>query len=683
MLKNYAIYPEQLKQIAQEFRNTPDFSLKIIERILGTDLNNENGMTKALIKLNGIDDFVNLIALHLGMKNIDIKKAVDLYINRYGLEQITLTGSEALTLMFLLAKVNHVFAYPGTSELNICNDLIKAKIKITNGRGDKESAFMAGGACLDSPGNAAAILHGARGLTNATGAIADINRNEIGAIFIVGLPSTFSSIFLPPHGEKNLIKSIGNFVKRSYEITEVVDSFDDSKKALTKARNFVQKIKEAIILTKSLPIGPTLVGIPQDAFEKRWIPFELLPKEYKNLDNINLISRNEIKKVCRLISTKKNPLILIDDFLFKSPDIKKQLVLFAQIVKAPILQIHYLRGPLLFEKLSVKQNPYFIGFYEINNSVHQRLMQKTDLLITLEDRNAYPRVVGELPDCLKIAITSNPDMTVKNGYLTTRDYLLSGNVTNIIKNISQEISIKNKKIKEFKKYCLKLRKLPQSKEKINQKYQFMRDEISEELGKIFKQVKKPVLIDDSQMFGGILIENYDKYPTNLRVFGDHGAFIGGGMAYAAGLALSSYQEYSVFCSLGDQSFVNGLQSLVCVGENKIKVIYIVCNNGKSVSLFKQSLSQDKYAFNNGKNRFLYNVSSLDYATVAKITGLASYQIKFDPDSNNARLKNPKRLWRNFLQKALKNKGPVLIELILPSNEDAWSGIWSIKGNERR
>ena len=92
-----------------------------------------------------------------------------------------LTGAEALAVILKKEGVKYIFAYPGTSELAICNTILQTPgLNLINGRGDKETAFMAAGGSLLRPSHAVAVLHGARGLTNATGAIADANRNEIG-----------------------------------------------------------------------------------------------------------------------------------------------------------------------------------------------------------------------------------------------------------------------------------------------------------------------------------------------------------------------------------------------------------------------------------------------------------------------------------------------------------------------
>ena len=59
--------------------------------------------------------------------------------------------------------------------------------------------------------------------------------------------------------------------------------------------------------------------------------------------------------------------------------------------------------------------------------------------ITVEDRNLYERVVGQLPRCPKIAINSDPDKVVKNEYLAPGDALLVGNPAAILARLAERL----------------------------------------------------------------------------------------------------------------------------------------------------------------------------------------------------------------------------------------------------
>ncbi len=582
-------------------------------------------------------------------------------------KQKLLTGAEVLVSILESVGIKNIFAYPGTSELVLCDSILRRKtISLINGRGDKESAFMASGGCMMTPLKAAAILHGARGSTNALGAISDACRNEVPILFIVGLPSTASQPFLPPHGEWNLIKKLGNFVKASTEITDI---------SLSSAKTYCSKIYEALQSCIAYPQGPVIIGIPQDVSEKKWIPENYV--SYINIKKaiIQRSSQQKVKTALNLIKKSSKPLLYIDDFFYKYQNSKKIISQLAESLGSPIFQVLYGRGPMLFERLTQRDSSHFLGCYDPTSSNHQKIMFEADLLITIEDRNMYPRVVNKLPQCKKIAFTSNPTMTRKNNYLMRNDLVVEGNVGIIIEEIASELKSDHKR----KSWVTEKHKRSFSENQKDSAYSFMRYNIAKILSEIFINIKSPMLVDDSQMFGGLLAEEYELFPSKLRVFGDHGAFIGGGLALATGLAKCEARS-TVFCTLGDQSFTNAVQGLIAAVEQKIKIIYIICNNSKSVSLMKQILSQDSSAFETGKNTFLNN-APINYSAITKSLGIPTHTIPYIPNHKNKFYAFPDDVFKKALSQALIINGPSFIELILPSDPEAWKGIWSVKGNE--
>jgi hypothetical protein len=56
------------------------------------------------------------------------------------------TGAETVAALVAAAGLRSAFAYPGTSELELCRQLDAAGIRLHNSRGDAEAVFMAAGA---------------------------------------------------------------------------------------------------------------------------------------------------------------------------------------------------------------------------------------------------------------------------------------------------------------------------------------------------------------------------------------------------------------------------------------------------------------------------------------------------------------------------------------------------------
>ncbi len=52
---------------------------------------------------------------------------------------------------------------------------------------------------------------------------------------------------------------------------------------------------------------------------------------------------------------------------------------------------------MLFERIHYNEIDNFIGWLNPFSSMHTEILNSCDLLITIEDRNMYSRVVGYLP----------------------------------------------------------------------------------------------------------------------------------------------------------------------------------------------------------------------------------------------------------------------------------------------
>jgi acetolactate synthase I/II/III large subunit len=582
-----------------------------------------------------------------------------------------LSGAEAVGQILRFAGVRTLFAYPGTSELALCAAIDGlSDVSLVSARGDREAAFMAGGASWLRPATSAAILHGARGSTNACGAIADLRRNEIGALLLVGLPSTRSARFLPPHGEERLIEGLGTFAKHAVRI-----GAPSRRSRETAARRLVRALTAAIALARTPPAGPTLVGIPQDVLENRWVPQDALDEPARHVSAPPKAS--ELDDAYKTLAHARRCVILADDYLLRDRGAVAILDEFAALLDARVFQVRYRRGPMLFERLSPRAVPSFAGWYDPDDPTHRQLFAEADVLVTLEDRNAYPRVVGDLPACAKVAFTSDAAKTRKNGYLSEEDVVVVGVVGDLLRILVQRLRVRHRSTHELPVSLLERARavgaVPRRRDAP------VRDAIGAELGCHFRAMRNPVLVDDSQMFGGLLAEVYDAFPDDLRIFGGHGGFVGAGIAYATGLALNE-PDTSVTCAIGDQSLTNGLQALIATGEQRARVVYVVCNNGESVSLHKEfaELTRDDRL-----PPWLRNAPNLKYTPLARAFGIPAATVDWTTCVDEDGVARAARELRAELKHARETGGPTLVEILLPALGPTWDGIWITKGFDER
>lgn len=570
-----------------------------------------------------------------------------------------LTGAEATALVLRQEGVRLAFAYAGTSELALCDSLVRVPdMRLVNGRGDGATVFMAAGASLLAPGRAAAVLHGARGLTNALGAIADARRNEVGLLAVVGLPSTSSARFLPPHGEPDLLARIRTFATWSYEAGPVPA---DRRERTARAARYVEAVRTALRRCRTAPTGPVLVGLPQDVAETPWLPLSTLDTPAAADDR----PPSDLDHARRQLAATRRPVVLVDDYLLRHDGAKQALADFAGRLGAPVLQIRYHRGAMLFERLRTTDVPSFSGWYDPADPVHRELMDSADLLVTVEDRNAYPRVLGPLPGCRKLAITSDAHKAAKNDYLRDGDVVVEGNPVTLLRALTDG------------RVAAAAPEAPEPAAESDPDtgpVAALRTGVVEALAEALRDAAVPVIVDDSQMFGGLVCERYDLLPPAVRVFGDHCGFVGSGISYATGLAVSE-PGVRVLCLLGDQAFVNGLQGLVAAGEERAAVVFVVCNNGRSVSLFTQAAVHPEW-FDELTHPHLRNPENVDYAAAARALGLAAWQVEVRPDGTlDAGLAELDRA----LREAVATGEPSLVELRLPPDPALWAGIWLAHG----
>jgi acetolactate synthase-1/2/3 large subunit len=628
-----------------------------------------DGLAVACVKLLGGTDLAEALA-DGSFDARECEQAIRGYLE--STPEVLLSGADVAALVSRSHGVEVAFAYGGTSELVLCDRLSRVgALKLVNSRGDKEAAFFAAGASLLTPWRALAVIHGARGLTNACGAVADARRSELATVCLVGLSSTGSAPFLPPHGETGLLESISHFAKGWWEAPPVSD---DSSERRDQAVAFVKALQLTFADAATRPHGPRLFGIPQDVAETPWLDVDVVAEM---LDPAPRPPRREprpevIDTAAALVNQASRPVVLIDDYAFRYRSMRPLLASLAHLTGAAVLQVRYTRGPMMHERLSSQEVPQFRGWYDPGNPDHVAAMEDADLLITVEDRNMYPRVVGPLPACRKLALTSDRSKVEKNQYLVDGDLAVEGDVDLILKGLLEQVRASQTAASPIE--------VDDGSSETPNVARAVRSRIGQAIGEALDLHRTPVLVDDSSMFGGLISDEYDSLPVRTRVLGAHGGFVGSSMPLATGLAFGD-PEAKVICLTGDQGFTNGCQALVAAGECGIGPVYVVANNGESVSLLKQGTSQDPTLFDYQAFSHLGNGAALSYAGVAKSMGVACAVIDLSDLSSPDRIDAGIRSLKRQLVAGLRDAAPHMIELRLPGLSEFWSGIWESTGRE--
>lgn len=588
---------------------------------------------------------------------------------------VELTGAEMVAAILAGSGVRKAFIYAGTSEIALGDAIERVNgIQLINGRGDKESAFMAAGASLLAPNSGVAVLHGARGLTNAMGAVADARRSEAGTVFLVGLPSTGSARFLPPHGEAGLLAGLSGLVDWQWEARAVPD---DAGERAREADLFTGQLRRALAFAARAPHRPAVFGIPQDVAERRWLALSSLA--FPETDPAPAIDQVTLELAAGRLAAAERPLLLIDDYALRFDGIRPALQELSAATGAPVLQVSYRRGPMLFERLRRDEVANFAGGLDRFDPAHEELLRSCDLLLTVEDRNIYERVVGRLPKCPTIAVNTDPEKVRKNEYLTEEDVLVVGDPARVLRALEATARAPSGARAARPPWSAPAGAGAGSTaaEKASASVGRGRRAIARALADTLAGWAAPVLVDDSQMFGGLIAEYYDDLPLGLRVFGGHGAFVGSGLACATGLAIA-HDDVRVLCTLGDQAFTNSFQGLVAAVQQRARVLFVVCNNGESVSLKKQGAASHGPA----ERPWLSNPASLRYHAVAAALGVPVERAAVPLDGDGGAIDAGVQELSAALARASAVAGPSMVELVLPSAPAVWAGIWITQGFDR-
>jgi acetolactate synthase I/II/III large subunit len=429
------------------------------------------------------------------------------------------------------------------------------------------------------------------------------------------------------------------------------------------SREFLGTVNAAIAALSDRPAGPVLLGVPQDVLSARFVPAAdiVAPPEI-----LREALEPGLAEVSSVIARAERPLILVDDYVFGAgPGAEEALGNFAACIGAPVLQVAYLRGPMLFQQIRPEKVPGHLGHYDVNDPEHQELIRAADLLITVEDRNMYPRVVGPLGASRKVALTSSHPAVRKNGYLADDGLVAVGNVVKTLDALSALQTPRSP-----------WRQPPPGTEQPGQRTSAGGRELVACLSAGLSTALRPVLVDDSQMFGGLIGKNYDLLPAGTLVYGSHGGFVGSGLPTSIGLAVA-HRDRTVICTLGDHGFTNAVQALAVACDQQVPILVLVCNNGGSVSLRKQSSAD---GLGTATSDFLGNCRGFDYAAAARSFGMEAVRITWpDCPPGDERTAEAGRLLRQRIEAAVGCRTPYLIELAVPGSQEFWAGVWSVRG----
>jgi len=556
------------------------------------------------------------------------------------------TGAEIVVESLVKEKVKHIFGIPGGVLLPIFDKLYGSPIRVILSRHEQGASHMADGYSRSTGKVGVCIATSGPGATNLTTGLATAHLDSIPVVAITGQVATHL---------------IGNDAFQEADATGITRSVTKHNYLVKDVKELAGVIKEAFYIAASGRPGPVHIDIPVDVQRAKtefiW-PQDHSIRSYKpNYQGHPL----QIKRAAELIAKSEKPLLYVGGGVVSS-GAYEELKRLAERADIPVIVTLMANGTFPHE------HKLYVGYVGMHGKYSANMaMQKCDCLISCGAR-FDDRVTGNLssfsPNSKKIHIDIDPTSIGKN---VPVDVPVVGDVKQVLSVLVEHISKKEHKkwIKQINEWE-RLHPLSYGKTKEGYpKPQY----VIQTLHKITKGAAVVVTgVGQHQMWS---MQWYPtSYPRHFLSSGGLGT-MGYGFPASVGAKMANPNK-EVVCIDGDGSFQMTMTEMATVVREKVKVIVIVLNNG-FLGMVRQW--QDMFY---GK-RYSYTCFAAAGGTVPAGYEYDHAKQKYVPDFmkfadaygvKGIRITKSKEV-EPGLKKAIASKGPVLVEVLTPPEENVF------------
>ncbi len=531
-------------------------------------------------------------------------------------------ASDAIVKSLLNEDVDTIFGYPGAAVIDLYESLRKSKIRHVLVRQEQAAAHSASGYARVSGKVGVCIVTSGPGATNLITGIATAYMDSIPLVIITGQ-----------------VKSamIGRDVFQEADITGATESFTKHSYLVKNANDLPRIIKEAFYIASTGRPGPVLIDIPSDVqagkLEKYTYPETVDIRGYKPTVRGHI---GQIKRAVKAISESKRPLIVAGGGVLLS-NAAGELNCFVDKSKIPV--VHTLMG----KGAIPTNNPYYVGMVGTHGFPQaNRAMAKSDLLIFIGARIA-DRAWGGFGDKMLenvrvIHIDVDPAEIGKN---LGSHIPLVGDAKNILSEMvsKTEPLDTNEWLKELETYKKDVQR--SASDLVNPKYAI--ELLSRKLN------DKAVMVADvgqNQIWAARNFE--DKTGRCFLTSGGLGT-MGYSLPAAVGAKFASPKR-QVVAVVGDGGFQMSQYELGTISSNNLGIIILLFNNSRlgMVRELQDNCYGALMAVELDKNPDFIKLCDAYRINGVRVTDNSMLEDAFD--------------------KAIKHKGPFLVECVVASDE---------------
>lgn len=533
-----------------------------------------------------------------------------------------LTGSDIVVQSLIDEGVDIVFGYPGGQVINLYDSLYKYQDKIRHilTCHEQGAAHAADGYARATGKVGVCIATSGPGATNLVTGIATAYMDSIPMVAITGnVPMSL----------------LGKDSFQEVDITGITMPITKHNYIVKDINDLQEVIKKAFYIAKEGRPGPVLIDIPKNIQVEKVEYKKLKPLEVARKEE--LIYEDKVNEAIELINNSKKPFIYVGGGAITS-DASKDVVELAEKINSPIC------NSLMGIGVIPKEHPLLTGMIGMHGTKASNISAtKCDLFIALGARFS-DRVISNpenLSNAKILHIDVDPAEINKNIKV---DLSVVGDLKLVLQRILPHIN--EKKNKEWIEHVEYLKTLnaykKEEEEKLTPEYFF----------EVLNKLNQGNLIISTEVGQHQMwTAQYFKFnaPRRLITSGGLGT-MGFGLGASIGAQLGK-PDCKVINIAGDGSFMMNCNELATAVKNNLPIVVVIMNNN-----VLGMVRQWQTLFFDGR----YSNTTLDRKTdlvkLAEAFGAEGYRV------------TEKDELEGVLQKALKSKGPVVIDYVIDNDK---------------
>jgi benzoylformate decarboxylase len=520
----------------------------------------------------------------------------------------TITGRSAFLSLLKDEGVTHLFGNPGTTELPIM-DALTEHPDLTYMMSMQESlvVYMAEGYSRASGKLSACNVHVAPGLGNAMGAIYAAKFANTPIIITAGQQEQGHGLTEPLLYDP-LVPIAEPLVKWAVEVTRFQD--------------LPRIVRRAAKVAMTPPTGPVFISLPGDILNEE-DALELGTRTRVDT-KVRPVDSTLVRATERILSAK-HPVIIAGHEL-ATDDALQEAAEFATLVGCPVYQQTVQYGAHF-----LSEHPAFMGALSRDQQQVRDILSPYDLLVVLGAdvlRMSVWAPVEPLPEGMAVLQIGQRDWEMGKNFPT--EMALRADIKETLKALNLVIGERGGAQQQVKAEE-GLKKLSLNNWSAKRKSMVETLAAAPKIGAIdpawmvmtiVETMPQETIIVDEGIISSRSLTSLLPYRSPSSLFGMASGGIGWGVPGACGVQ-AAYPERPVIAIIGDGSSMYSIQALWTAANQKLPIIYIICDNG-GYRIIKERL----FAFHGNEN-FIgmdFKEPAVDFVGLATAVGVPAVRV---------------------------------------------------------